>query len=226
MNKIIEISKLEKSFIQGDVKLDILKDVNLAVSEGEFISLVGPSGCGKSTLLQIIGLLDGYDNGEIKFLGNSYSKLSDFNKTKIRRSDFGFIFQFHHLLAEFTALENIMMPLMINNVEKKDAKARALDILEDLKILNRANHKPGSLSGGEQQRVAIARAIVHKPKLLLADEPTGNLDPDNADNIFTIFRNAIEKHKIATVFVTHNHDLAKRSDRVLTIEHGVISSFV
>ncbi|MBT4922533.1 MAG: ABC transporter ATP-binding protein [Rickettsiales bacterium] len=223
MSKIIEVVNLDKSFVQGDVRLDVLKGVSLSVDAQEFLALVGPSGCGKSTLLQIIGLLDGFDLGDIKFLGKSFKNLNDTQKTAIRRSDIGFIFQFHHLLAEFTALENVMLPLLINGASKKDAKLRAEEMLDDLHILNRSSHKPGSLSGGEQQRVAIARAIVHKPKLILADEPTGNLDPENADNIFKIFRNAIDKYNITTIFVTHNLDLAKKSDRVLTIKNGVLS---
>ncbi|MBT4989733.1 MAG: ABC transporter ATP-binding protein [Rickettsiales bacterium] len=222
MSKIIEVIDIAKGFVQGDDKLDILTKASLSLDSKEFLALVGPSGCGKSTLLHIIGLLDYFDNGDIKFLGQSYKKLSDKHKTSIRRSEIGFIFQFHHLLAEFTALENVMLPLLINKYSRKDAISRASEILDDLKILDRADHKPGSLSGGEQQRVAIARAIVHKPKLLLADEPTGNLDPANADNIFKIFKAAIAKHDITTIFVTHNYELAKKSDRVLTIENGVI----
>ena len=189
-----------------------------------FVSLVGPSGCGKSTLLQIIGLLDGFDSGDILFMGQSYKKMNDKQQTLIRRSDIGFIFQFHHLLSEFTALENVMLPLLINDISKAKALDLAKEILDDLKILNRADHKPGSLSGGEQQEVAIARAVVSKPKLLLADEPTGNLDPKNADNIFNIFRKVISKYDIATIFVTHNIELAHKSDRVMTIINGEVSN--
>jgi lipoprotein-releasing system ATP-binding protein len=222
MNKILEITNLSKNFIQGKNKLEIIKDSNLSIEKPGIYALTGPSGCGKSTLLQIIGLLDSPTSGSIKINNTLCEKLSNNKISQIRRKELGFIFQFHHLLPEFSSIENVMLPLLINNESKKSAYKKSLETLDALGIKSRAAHRPSQLSGGEQQRVAIARAMIHEPSLLLADEPTGNLDPENANIIFKLFVEQLRKRSLTCLMVTHNEELAKKADKIFTIKSGKI----
>jgi lipoprotein-releasing system ATP-binding protein len=222
MNNIIEITNLGKTFGKGANQLEILKDINLSLKKGENIALIGPSGCGKTTLLQIMGLLDKASSGSIKIKNKECNNLSLKEKTQLRQKYFGFIYQFHYLMPEFTALENIMMPLLLNNIDIRTAKKRASIFLDDIGLADKANKRPNSLSGGEKQRIAIARAMINKPEILFADEPTGNLDPKNAENILDIFLTNIKKYKQTTIIVTHNEKLAKNFRKIITIEKGSI----
>ena len=222
MNNIIQIKNLSKNYYQGKNSLKILRDINLNINSGEKIALVGASGCGKSSFLQLIGLLDQATSGEIFLLGDNYSSASDKKRTLMRKKHIGFIYQFHHLLPEFNIVENTMLPLIINGVNLKNSKTQAITLLTSLGLEQRLSHKPSALSGGEQQRVAIARALIHNPDILLADEPTGNLDPENANNIFQLFMSEINKRKQTTIIATHNLELAKKFDKILTIENGQI----
>jgi lipoprotein-releasing system ATP-binding protein len=219
-NPIIELKSVTKSFNQGEVTLEILKEVSMSIHQGEMVALVGPSGAGKSTLLQVTGLLDSIDTGEILFKGKDLTKADESERTLIRRKELGFVYQYHHLLPEFTAVENVSMPLLISGVSKAEAKEKSLTLLESLGLKERSQHLPTELSGGEQQRVAIARALVHSPSLLLADEPTGNLDPDTAGVVFDILINLVKERNLAAFIVTHNPDLAKKMDRMVTIKQG------
>ena len=223
MSNIIEISALSKIFVEGSNKLKILKNINLNVKKGEDISIVGPSGCGKTTLLQIMGLLDQQTDGEFKFLGQNIASASDKIKTNLRLKNIGFIYQFHHLMPEFTALENVIMPLLINKVKLKDALEQGKEILAELGLAKQFNKRPSKLSGGEKQRVAIARGMIHKPDILLADEPTGNLDPVNAHKIFELFLEQVIKNQQTTIIVTHNLELAKKLSKTITIADGKIA---
>ena len=223
MSNIIEISSLSKIFVEGSNKLKILKNINLNVKKGEDISIVGPSGCGKTTLLQIMGLLDQQTDGEFKFLGQNIASANDKIKTNLRLKNIGFIYQFHHLMPEFTALENVIMPLLINKVKLKDALEQGKEILAELGLAKQFNKRPSKLSGGEKQRVAIARGMIHKPDILLADEPTGNLDPVNAHKIFELFLKQVIKNQQTTIIVTHNLELAKKLSKTITIADGKIA---
>ncbi|MFZ8864872.1 MAG: ABC transporter ATP-binding protein [Rickettsiales bacterium] len=223
MSNIIEISALSKIFVEGSNKLKILKNINLNVKKGEDISIVGPSGCGKTTLLQIMGLLDQQTDGEFKFLGQNIASANDKIKTNLRLKNIGFIYQFHHLMPEFTALENVIMPLLINKVKLKDALEQGKEILAELGLAKQFNKRPSKLSGGEKQRVAIARGMIHKPDILLADEPTGNLDPVNAHKIFELFLKQVIKNQQTTIIVTHNLELAKKLSKTITIADGKIA---
>ena len=222
MNNILEIKNLSKSYIQGNNNLEILKDLNFTVAKGDNIALVGASGCGKSTFLQIIALLDKADYGDINYLGEDYANLSDYKRTVFRRNNIGFIYQFHYLMPELTALENVMLPLLIQGSNMKMAKQEANSLFAHMGILNRSSHKPSQLSGGEQQRVAIARGLIHQPKILLADEPTGNLDPKNANKILQLFMQEIKYRKQTTIVVTHNMELAAQFNKIITINSGKI----
>ncbi len=221
------LQKINKSFIQGKQKIEVLKNINLEVNRGEIVSLIGPSGSGKTTLLQIAGLLDNPDSGNIVINNHHLSikdlKLNDKERTEVRRNNLGFVYQFHNLLPEFSALENIAMPLLIKGVSRKEALEKAHLILHDIDLKNRSDHLPSELSGGQQQRVAIGRAIACQPSILLADEPTGNLDSDNANNIFDLLIQFTKKYNIAALIVTHNMDLAQKTDRIVKITDGVIS---
>jgi len=219
---IISLENISKTFKQGDEQLTILENASLHINSGEMISLVGPSGCGKSTILHIAGLLDKFDSGKIIINGNDVSNMSDKKRTKIRQNDIGFIYQFHHLLPEFTALENIAIPKIIAGNKIKKAKAEAMLLLEKMKLADRANHKPSELSGGEQQRIAIARALANEPSLILADEPTGNLDPENSDYVFNTLISLVKDSNISMLMVTHNMELGKKSDNIITIENKKI----
>src|SRR5579863_10339642 len=209
-------------FRQGDSTLDILKGAELAVWPGQSVALVAPSGAGKSTLLHIAGLLEHADAGEVYIDAVATSHMSDVQRTRIRRADIGFVYQFHHLLSEFSALENVMLPQMIRGLPSREAKARAAELLSYLGLKERLTHRPAELSGGEQQRVAIARAVANAPRILLADEPTGNLDVHTADHVFGALRQLVRATGLAAVIATHNLDIAAQMDRRVTIRDGLV----
>jgi len=217
---VLFLQDVERHYRQGNDVLDILKGVELAVWSGQLVALVAPSGAGKSTLLHIAGLLEHPDGGEVFINGNPTTKLSDLERTKIRRVDIGFIYQFHHLLPEFTALENVMLPQMVRGLPKREAKGRAGEILSYLGLQERLGHRPAELSGGEQQRVAIARAVANAPRVLLADEPTGNLDPRTSERVFSSLTQLVRASGLAAIIATHNMDIAARMDRRVTIREG------
>jgi len=220
--RVLALRAVERAFIQGGERLEVLRGVSLAVNKGEMVALVGQSGSGKSTLLQIAGLLERPDTGYVIIDGRDCGRLGDDERTRVRRNAVGFIYQYHHLLPEFSALENVVVPQMIAGHTKRNARQRALELLGALGLSGRTSHRPARLSGGEQQRVAIARAVANAPKLLLADEPTGNLDHDTADNVFSQLRKLIEVAGIGALVATHNMELARRMDRILTLENGVV----
>lgn len=202
--------------------VEVLRGVDLTVQPGEAVAMVAPSGAGKSTLLHIAGLLDTADSGTVRIAGQAVDKLSDKRRTAIRRNDVGFVYQFHHLLPEFTALENIVLPQLANGVSESEARDHALDLLAKVGVDHRAKHRPAALSGGEQQRVAFCRAMANKPKLLLADEPTGNLDPETSDTVFAALMDLVHETGLAALIATHNLDLAARMDRTVRMQNGVL----
>jgi lipoprotein-releasing system ATP-binding protein len=222
---VLKLTGIDRHYGQGDTVLSILKAADFELHSGEIVALVAPSGTGKSTLLHLAGLLEHPDSGEIFINGEACGNLPDERRTAIRRGDIGFVYQFHHLLPEFTALENIMMPQLIAGLPKKEAAERASQLLDYMRIGHRADHRPAELSGGEQQRVAIARAVANAPLLLLADEPTGNLDPETASYVFDALEALVRQSGLAALIATHNHDLAARMDRRVTIEGGKIRDF-
>lgn len=222
--KPLEIKNIYKSFRQGDQYIMVLKAASFDIEAGSVTGLVGPSGSGKTTLLEIVGLLSKPDSGEIFINGINTAKAKDDVLTRVRGKHIGFIYQFHHLLAEFSALENVTLQGMINGLSRKESEARAKEILSILKLDHRFNHLPHALSGGEQQRVAIARALVKFPTLILADEPTGNLDPHNADLVLELFLSVVRELRIAALIVTHNTQLAIRMDQIITLNDGKIST--
>ena len=217
---VLTLSHLQKSFIQGDTRLSILADANLSITQGEIVALIGPSGSGKSTLLYTCGLLDTVDSGDIIIAGKNCNKLSDTAKTKIRREYLGFVYQQHNLFAFFTAIENVMLPLMIAGHSRKSASTIAREKLDSVGLSHRLFHKPSELSGGEQQRVAIARSIANNPRLLLADEPTGNLDPYNSESVFETLTNLVHTQGMTALIATHNPLLASRMDRQIALVDG------
>lgn len=219
---LLEVKGLYKSFAQGGQDLEILRNLKLDIEAGEMVALVGPSGSGKTTLLQIIGLLDQADRGAIFLNEEDVSTLTDAERTQIRREKIGFVYQFHHLQPEFSALENIMLPQMINGVSKSEARKKALDLLEVMGLSERATHRPARLSGGEQQRVAIARALANDPALLLADEPTGNLDPETSAKVFDTLVDAVRRKNAGALLATHNMDLAEQMDRIYEVRAGQV----
>jgi lipoprotein-releasing system ATP-binding protein len=219
---IIELKAVERHYVQGPRKLTILDGVDFSLRRGEMVALVAPSGTGKSTLLHTAGLLERPDGGDVLLAGRACGRLSDEQRTKIRRNDIGFVYQFHHLLPEFSALENIMMPQLIKGLARKEAAERAEQLLDYMQIGKRAAHRPSELSGGEQQRVAIARAVANAPLVLLADEPTGNLDPVTASYVFEALEALVKQSGLAALIATHNHDLAKRMDRRVTLNDGKV----
>jgi lipoprotein-releasing system ATP-binding protein len=216
----LQLEDVRRHYVQGEEKLVILDGVSLSVWPGESVALIAPSGAGKSTLLHIAGLLEQPTSGEVTICERPTRNLSDSERTAIRRADIGFIYQFHHLLPEFTALENIMLPQMIHGLAKSEAKARAEDLLSFLGLGKRLQHRPSELSGGEQQRVAIARAVANAPRVLLADEPTGNLDPHTADHVFGTLTKLVRATELAAVIATHNLELAGRMNRRVTLQEG------
>ena len=213
---------VSRRFVQGESELRILDQADLTLWPGQIVALVGPSGAGKSTLLQIAGLLEAPDNGEILMSGQSCADVHDGQRTALRRRHLGFVYQYHHLLPEFSALENIILPQMIAGVGRRAAATRARALLTTMGLERRADHRPGELSGGEQQRVAIARALANQPSLLLADEPTGNLDPQTADRVFAQLLELVRRSGLAALIATHNPDLARRMDRVVTLRDGKV----
>ena len=223
-NNLIELVNIHRAFWQGGERLNILNGVDLSVKPGETISLVGPSGSGKSTLLHIAGLLEKPDDGEIHILNKNVSSLSDKKLTQIRNQQLGFIYQYHYLLSEFSALENIMLPQLIAGKKRGIARERAITLLSSLNLEDRVYHRPYQLSGGEQQRVAIGRALANEPQNILADEPTGNLDFENAQAGFSRLLKQSRQAGVAAIIATHNLELAKKLDRIFLIENGSLSS--
>ena len=216
------LTGVHRHYGQGDKIVRVLEAANLTVASGELVALVAPSGAGKSTLLHLSGLLEAPQGGEIEIMGIRTSKLGDRGRTQLRRSTVGYVYQFHHLLPEFTALENVSMPQLIAGKSPQDADKRSMELLDLLGIAPRASHRPAELSGGEQQRVAIARAAANHPKVILADEPTGNLDPETSDLVFAALASLIKNEGAAALIATHNHDLARRADRVVTLKGGLV----
>ncbi|MFO1173225.1 MAG: ABC transporter ATP-binding protein [Hyphomicrobiaceae bacterium] len=217
---VLELSDIVRRYGEGAQAIEVLSGASAVVRRGEAVALVGPSGAGKSSLLHIAGLLEAPDGGRVVIAGRNAVALSDRERTRIRRGEIGFVYQFHHLLPEFTALENVVLPQLIGGRRRRDAKARAKELLGRLGLANRLKHQPMELSGGEQQRVAIARALANGPSLLLADEPTGNLDPPTAEHVFAELIGLIRSTGLAALIATHNLDLAARMDRVLRVEGG------
>lgn len=217
----LELTSIAKAYNKGRTnEIQVLRQIDLRVEPGEVVALVAPSGAGKSTLLHIAGLLDTPDAGAVKIAGQDVTGLSDRKRTAVRREDVGFVYQFHHLLPEFTALENIVLPQLANGIAKSDAEMRARDLLTRVGIAHREDHRPAALSGGEQQRVAFCRALANAPRLLLADEPTGNLDPSTSDQVFGALMELVRGTGLSAVIATHNLELAARMDRQLRLEDG------
>ena len=220
MNEVLAVADLRRSFVQGDVEIQVLRGVNLAVQPGEIVALLGPSGSGKSTLLQAVGLLEGGFEGSIRIKDLEVAALKEAERTAARRDLLGFVYQFHHLLPDFSALENVILPQLVHGAKRADAVARAESLLGALGLAERLTHRPSKLSGGEQQRVAVARALANKPPLILADEPTGNLDEHTADVVFAEFIGLVRGEGSAALVATHNERLAARMDRVVRLHEG------
>lgn len=222
-NIIMKLEDIDKFYMETGNKLHILKKLNLEVKRGEFVSILGKSGSGKSTLLNIMGLLDKIDGGKIWIDDKEVSSLNEIERNNIKNHFLGFVFQFHYLMSEFTALENVMIPALLNNFKNKtEIEKEAKELLEIVGLAERMKHKPNQLSGGEKQRVAIARAMINKPKLILADEPTGNLDEDTGELIFSLFRKINKEHNQSIVVVTHARDLSQVTDRQVYLKKGVL----
>ncbi len=219
---LLVLRDVHRHYGTGDTMVRVLEAANLSLNGGELVALVAPSGAGKSTLLHLSGLLESPQSGEVEIMGIKTSKLGDRGRTQLRRSTVGYVYQFHHLLPEFTALENVSMPQMIAGKSPAEAAERSMALLDLLGIAARASHRPAELSGGEQQRVAIARAAANHPKVILADEPTGNLDPETSNLVFEALRQLIQTEGAAALIATHNHDLARRADRIVTLKGGLV----
>jgi len=219
---IMFLHGIERRYVQGDATLEILRGAELAVWPGQSIALIAPSGAGKSTLLHIAGLLERQDMGEVYIDDLATSQLNDAERTRIRRNDIGFVYQAHHLLPEFTAQENVMLPQMLRGLARREAEGRAAELLGYLGLKERGTHRPAELSGGEQQRVAIARAVANAPRVLLADEPTGNLDPRTSEYVFSSLTQLVRASGLAAVIATHNMDIAGRMDRRVTLREGKV----
>lgn len=218
---VLSLTDIRKSYPQANGRLPVLKGCSLYIAPKQTMALVGPSGCGKSTLLQVAGLLDTFEEGELTLMGEDISTISEKARTELRREYLGFVYQFHHLLDEFTALENVCMPLRVaGNLDE----SRAKDLLDRVGLSARMTHRPSELSGGEKQRVALARALVHKPKLMIADEPTGNLDPHLANTMFTLINELVRQEELSALIATHNHDLAAQLDSTVTLKDGRIDA--
>jgi len=224
-DNLLKVENLQKTFRQGGRELHVLQSLSMKVDAGEIVALVGPSGSGKSTLLQIAGLLDQASSGSIIINGRAAQKLNDAERTKMRRDTIGFVYQFHHLLPEFTAAENVALPQIIAGKSKKARRQKSEELLKAMGLGERLDHRPGKLSGGEQQRVAIARALANDPMLLFADEPTGNLDLKTAGDVFEILMEQVRERGIGALIATHNMDLAEQMDRVLELKDGRIVPF-
>jgi lipoprotein-releasing system ATP-binding protein len=219
---VLRLERLERAYTQGNRRIDVLKGTSASFYPGETVALLGPSGAGKSTLLHIAGLLERPDKGSVVINGVDCGKLSDKEQTRMRRMEVGFVYQFHHLLPEFSALENVVLPQLILGLTPQEAETRSKELLGSLGLEERWDHRPAQLSGGEQQRVAIARAVANDPKVLLADEPTGNLDPPTAERVFEQLLKLVRESGVAAVVATHNLDLAARMDRTLRLMDGVL----
>ena len=220
MNNVVELINVRRKFVQGDVTIEVLRGVDLVVGKGELVALLGPSGSGKSTMLQAVGLLEGGFSGSIKLDGEEVSSAGVDRQTEIRRQKLGFVYQFHHLLPDFDALENVVLPQLIADATPEDAVERATHLLTQLGLSERLHHRPSKLSGGEQQRVAVARALANRPKLVLADEPTGNLDEHTADIVLGEFMALVREQGSSAIVATHNERLAAKMDRVVRLKDG------
>ena len=222
---ILSVNDISKSYqTNGSEKLTVLNSIDLSIEAGELVGLTAPSGAGKSTLLHICGLLDTCDKGTINFLGQDMQKASDMTRTLMRRREIGFVYQFHHLLPEFSALENVVLPQLINGRKPQQASDRAIELLRLVDLGNRAHHRPSQLSGGEQQRVAFCRAVANEPKILLADEPTGNLDEKTSDAVFNALLSLVESSGMAALIATHNENLVKKMNRHIKLKSGKLFS--
>jgi len=219
-DSVLSLSGISRIYNQGDNKINVLKNVDLNINRGEIVSLIGSSGSGKSSLLHIAGLLEQPDAGDIAINGVKFSKMNDLERTVSRRHSIGFIYQFHHLLSDFSAIDNVIVPMIIAGQDKSYSQERAMMLLSKLGLDDRKDHLPSQLSGGEQQRVSIARAIANKPDLLLADEPTGNLDAKTADIVFDQFISLVRQENMSVLLATHNNKLSEKSDRVISIQNG------
>jgi lipoprotein-releasing system ATP-binding protein len=219
---VLATRDLKRSFTQGGVTIDVLRGVDLAIQPGEIVALLGPSGSGKSTLLQAVGLLEGGFEGSIRIAGEEAANLDDDGRTRLRRDTLGFVYQFHHLLPDFDAIENVMLPQVVRGAEPEAARERASQLLTHLGLGSRLEHRPAKLSGGEQQRVAVARALANRPPLVLADEPTGNLDEATADKVLAEFLQLVRGEGSAALIATHNERLAAKMDRVVRLHEGVL----
>jgi lipoprotein-releasing system ATP-binding protein len=219
---VVRLTDLTRSFEQGGVKIDVLRGVNLTIASGEIVALLGPSGSGKSTMLQAVGLLEGGFGGRIEIAGTDASQLPSSDRTSLRRNHLGFVYQFHHLLPDFNAEENVILPQLVAGRDRAEATARARELLGSLGLAQRLDHRPSQLSGGEQQRVAVARALANKPQLVLADEPTGNLDEVTADKVLAQFLELVRGQGSAALVATHNERLARKMDRIVRLQDGVL----
>jgi len=211
-----------RQFKQMDQIITVIRDTSFSIAQGEIVGLLGPSGSGKSTLLHLCGLLEKPDQGSIQILGRSVNELNDNQRSLFRQNHLGFVYQYHHLLKDFSALENVMIPQLIAGYSKREARKKAADLLSQVNLSHRLHHRPGKLSGGEQQRVAIARALVNSPQILLADEPTGNLDTKTTEEVFLLLKTLAKAMNLSAIIATHNLELAKRMDRIMRVEDGVI----
>ena len=219
---VLSVRDIKKTFIEGGQPLHILRGGGFDLHKGEIIALVGPSGSGKSTLLQLVGLLDKPTAGSILVAGTPVQKMDDEMRTLMRRRKIGFVYQRHNLLSDFTALENVVLPMLANGVKEDEANEKAMKLLRAANVAHRASHLPGEMSGGEQQRTAVARALANNPEILLADEPTGSLDPAHATTVFDLLMDLVRKNKMAMLFVTHDMNLASRADKKITIKDGFV----
>lgn len=219
---VLSVRDIKKTFMEGGQPLHILRGGGFDLHRGEIIALVGPSGSGKSTLLQCVGLLDKPTSGSILLTGTPVQKMDDEMRTLMRRRKIGFVYQRHNLLSDFTALENVVLPMLANGVDERTASVKAMKLLRSANVAHRASHLPGEMSGGEQQRTAVARALANDPEILLADEPTGSLDPSHASSVFDLLLNIVRKNKMAMLFVTHDMNLASRADKKITICDGIV----
>ncbi len=219
---VLSVRDIKKTFIEGGQPLKVLRGGGFNLYRGEIVAIVGQSGSGKSTLLQCIGLLDKPTGGDILINGMPTDKITEETRTMLRRNKIGFVYQKHNLLSDFSAIENVVLPMMANGVDEETANARAMKLLRAANVAHRASHYPSEMSGGEQQRTALARALANNPEILLADEPTGSLDPENANNVFDLLLNIVRKNKMSLLFVTHDMNLAKKADRIITIKDGIV----